>query len=434
MNNKLKIVFIIFCLWAVFLILAFAGINIVEDKIFNNPRNKRVLYQTRGKILDRNGVVMAYGQGEERKYPLGSAASHVIGYVNPKIGAGGEIEQKYADKLMSSTKSMLLYFQSYTDTIRNNSLQTTLDAKIQKAADNALSNYRGAVVVLDASTGEVLAMVSHPDFDPEHIDNNWERYKEIKEGPLFNRAVNGLYPAGSVWKIIDASLLLDRKDESFECSGSLIVGNKKLTCPHSHGTIHGLDEAFAKSCNIYFQKRGLDEINQKDFIRISMSFMKKDADLAIRSEKEYLLSLIGQGNVLITPMSGALLAATIANNGLKPEPMLTKGNASTERIFSEDEAMKIRDMMRLTVLQGTGRGLSSFVKKGFSVGLKTGTAEKNISKQDKTNIAWMVGFAGKDKQEIAFSIVVENTNVYASEVCSPIAASILNAYFSKYRR
>ena len=133
-------------------------------------------------------------------------------------------------------------------------------------------------------------------------------------------------------------------------------------------------------------------------------------------------------------MSGALLAAAIANKGLKPEPTLIKGKAKTERVFTENTARRIQDMMRLTVLQGTGRGLSGFAKNGFSVAVKTGTAEKNLSKQQKTNIAWMIGFAGKDRPEIAFSIVVENTTAYASKVCNPIATGILNAYFSECRR
>jgi peptidoglycan glycosyltransferase len=425
------IALLVFAVWGAVIAGTFLRYGTSGEKIFSNPRNKRIFYEPRGQILDRNGTVLAHGDGSNRYYPLGKATSHVLGYFNPKIGAGGMIEGNYGHLLREISQTKYLYFINRPS--HRASLKTTLDVKLQRAADNALGEKKGAVIVLKVETGEILALVSHPSFNPNGLDRDWKRVIALqKEAPLLNRVTSGHYSPGSVWKVVDTLCLLEKGDpgKEYYCNGIYTIGDREIGCPVPHGQVNGLEDAFVRSCNSYFIDRIIKEVNPEEFFRVSSIFAKQKTNERMNSQ-DYALAAIGQGVIELTPLEGALLAATVANKGLMPSPVFVlKEHLQGKKILNEANALQLQRMMVDVVKRGTGRGLTGFISRKYKIGVKTGTAEKRQSGNDKTNIAWIIGFAGKKEPEIAFATVIEETTGYGGEVCSPIVRSVLTTYFS----
>ncbi|MDF2820220.1 MAG: penicillin-binding protein transpeptidase [Clostridiales bacterium] len=273
-----------FC--AIFLILV---INITYFMMFKsssilvNSYNTRqdLLEETRvrGKILDANGNVLAESvltiDGEyERIYPYNSMFSHVVGYSSKgKSGleayANFELlksNQNIWDKLVSSISDEKL--------IANN-VVSTLDADLQEVAYNALGDNKGAVAVIEVSTGKILAMVSKPDFNPNDIDLLWDDINTVEvtdSAILINRATQGLYPPGSTFKTLVALSFIrsntDWNSYQYKCEGSGLFHNNRINCygNRAHGT-QTLEEAFANSCNTSFADIGTNM--QIEHLRLS---------------------------------------------------------------------------------------------------------------------------------------------------------------------
>ena len=148
---------------------------------------------------------------------------------------------------------------------------TTLDTRLQKAAYNALDDYRGAVVAIEPKTGKVRAMVSKPDFDPNELDDIWEEINSDEDNScLLNRATQGLYPPGSTYKLITALEYIQEHpgsygDFSYDCTGETVVDSVRISCyeGEEHGEVD-LDKAFTKSCNTAFVTLG-STLNLKRF-------------------------------------------------------------------------------------------------------------------------------------------------------------------------
>ncbi len=427
MKKSSKILLGLFVFWGVLILGWQVKASFDENKVFNDPTNRRNWSAPRKRILDRNGEILAATRNDARTYPLGEAASHVVGYVSSFRGPGGELEMKEVGRLVDTRSTLFNYFSS-KDRIETSGIKSTIDAKLQKAIHQSLGSNRGAVVVLDAVNGEVLGMVSHPTYDPQKVEESWKLLNERKDTPLFNRATRGNYPPGSVWKTLIAAKLLDKEDRSHYCPGEILVENRYIKCAHQHGTVRSLDDAFARSCNTYFIARGMSELSPEEFAEISNKYLGTEisADL---SGKSYAMSMIGQGPVLLSPINGALLAASIANGGKKPATTLILGQkAKAVEVMPEETANKLAKLMKGVVDHGTGRQLKQFLSKG-EVGVKTGTAEY-VEGGKKRNIGWMVGFArDKKRNPIAFAVVIEGTDEMAATITSPITQTILNRYF-----
>lgn len=418
----------LFVLWGALITGAFIRHSLSTEPIFSQSQNRRIFSEPRGRILDRNGLVLAYGDGNKRHYPLGPAAAHIVGYVNLKAGVGGTLEGAYGNILRAKNRLEPFYFFVKKDYRAD--LKTTMDAHLQIIADKMLAEKRGAIIVLKIDTGEILVSVSHPNYDPNTIEYDWKKINSQKDAPLFNRVSKGYYHPGSVWKTIGAILLLDRKaqDKDYYCKGENAVGDKTFRCLIPHGHVEGIKDAYARSCNGYFIERILNEVSQDDFLKTTAIFMHRNIHRKL-NKTGYALAAIGQDEIEITPIEGALLAATIANRGLMPRPTPVSVEITPKSVIPERVASTVREMMTDVVRKGTGRRLSGFVSKGYTIGVKTGTAEKELKNKDKTNIAWMIGFAGKKMPEIAFAVVVEDSVVHAGEACSPIVSGILSEYF-----
>ena len=220
----------------------------MAPSLASNPLNQRSAVAEadilRGSILDAQGKKLAVSQKPgERSYPFGESMAPVTGYIGEKIGNAGIEGYANRDLMgMAEDVSRLGPVAQLFVSDRGNDVKLTVDADVQQAAYAALGRRKGAVVVLDAQTGAVLAMVSRPSFDPAGIEAQWDSLRQQSDGPLLNRASQGLYPPGSTLKVMMADAALKEKatdqQEIFHCTGKLDLGGGYVL-QESHGAVHG---------------------------------------------------------------------------------------------------------------------------------------------------------------------------------------------------
>lgn len=430
----------------------------------NSSYNKRadLLQETifRGEILSSDGEKLAYsvdeGDGTDtRVYPYGSMFAHVVGRFD-KTKTGLEASEDFTMLTSSTNLFETIYHQLSGTKLKGDHIVTTLDVDLQKVAYDALGNRKGAIVVMEPSTGKILAMVSKPDYDPNTVQEKWEQLIEDEENhsALLNRATSGLYPPGSTFKFV--TLLSYMRQEAnydkfhYDCNGEVDFGDSIIHCYNNkkHGE-EDLLQAFASSCNTAFSTIGT-KLDLKSYRQLCDSLLFNSA-LPVRfsykpssfvlapdaSQSEITQTAIGQGKTLMTPLHNAMLVSAIANGGNVMVPYLVdrvenyhntviKQNQPMlyQSIMTVNEAEELTKYMREVVQSGTGYGLKS---SSYEAAGKTGTAEVGFN---ETAHAWFIGFAPYDQPEIAVSILVENAGA-ASEHAVPIAKKIFDTYFSK---
>ena len=258
---------------ALFLVLmAYIGyFNIVESKdIISSPYNPRLDSMAdrvvRGSILDKDGNVLASTEtaedgSEYRSYPYGSLYAHVVGYDSQ--GKSG-LESTENFELLTSNAFFLEKLRNEFQDEKNigDTVVTTLDTSLQQAAYNALGDNKGAVVILEPTTGKILTMLSKPDFDPNTVEQDWDALNSDPDSSLLNRALQGQYAPGSTFKIVTALEYMrehaDYESYTYTCSGSITYDG--VTIPCAGGNVHGtvsLADSFAYSCNSSFCNIGL---------------------------------------------------------------------------------------------------------------------------------------------------------------------------------
>ncbi len=426
-----------------------------------NMRQKDMARQViRGEILAADGTVLArqaldQEDREVRNYPYGRLFAHVVGFADN--GAQG-IEYASNVRLLTSNAPMDEKLSKEMSGLRNygDTAVTSLDIGLQKAAFEALGNYRGAVVAMEPKTGRVLAMVSKPDFDPNFIVENWDEISSDEENsPLVNRAAQGLYPPGSTFKIATLLEYLrehpgDYGDYRYTCSGRIREGENTIEC--YHGSVHGsidLTQAFAKSCNCSFASMGL-ALSVPDFedtaaellfdrkLPIDLSYSRSRFSLNSQSESfERMQTAMGQGKTLVTPMHMALITSAIANGGVMMKAteidriQSYKGTVVKEyppeeyrRIMSQEEAIELTAFMEEVVNTGTGRKLKGLP---YTVAGKTGSAEFGTEK-GKSH-AWFTGFSNVEDPELTVTVLIEGAGS-GSDYAVPVAKRVFDAYYS----
>lgn len=436
---------------------------VVQGKTYiNNTYNKRqdllASHITRGKILSSDGQILAQtivleDGYEERVYPFGSVFAHVVGRITH--GMTG-IEQSESFTLLTSHENSLKQLFTTMAGNKNNgdTVVTTLNANLQQVAYDALGDYKGAVVVLEPSTGKILAMVSKPDYNPNTIDKEWESLNSDSASPLLNRVTQGLYAPGSTFKILTSLEYLrehpdDYKDYRYTCDSEQDFGEITIHC--ANNTAHGkenLKESFAHSCNTSFATLGstlnLDQFHElcntmlfNSTLPIGLKSSQSNFVLENNTDvREIPHSVIGLGKTQVTPLHNALIAATVANDGVLMKPYLIdhiessdgsniSSNSSTEykTLMTTAEADILTDYMQEVVESGTGTKLSGMK---VTVAGKTGTAEYST---EKNAHAWFVGFAPVENPEIVVSVIVESVGS-GSKYAVPIAKKIIEAYYS----
>ncbi len=435
-----------------------------EQDMINNSYNSRqqilLSKNYRGSIFSRDGEVLAKTildeeQKEKRVYLYDKLFSHVVGY-STKGRTGVEAIANYY--LINTNISIGSKAANDVAGLKNpgDNVYTTLDVKLQEIADEQLNIYRGAIVVTEVSTGKVLAMVSHPNFDPNKIAQIWDSLIEDDSSSiLVNRATSGLYPPGSTFKIITALEYIRQnpdtyQDYRYQCNGSFHLGNSKIGC--YHGTKHGavdLNKSFAKSCNSSFAGIGmsldreafsetLEELLFGEKLPITLSHAKSYVNIPTAGQDaEMMQTSIGQGKTQVTPMHMNMITCAIANDGILMKPYLVDRVENDEgkliksfkpesygKLLDEEEADVLRLMMAEVVEEGTASKLSGL---SYTAAGKTGSAEYNNVKGDSH--AWFTGFAPVEDPEICVTIIVEGAGS-GGDYAVPIAKRIFDAYFS----
>ena len=309
-------------------------------------------------------------------------------------------------------------------------------------------------MALEPSTGKVLAMVSKPGYNPNTVEEDWDRLVEDEESQsaLVNRATQGLYPPGSTFKVLTAiEYILENpslyQNYSYKCEGSDSFEGNIINCYNNekHGELN-LSNSLAKSCNASFANIGLSlDINSFNKLCGKFMFNKK---LPVKFEynrskfllnkksgkAELMQTVIGQGKTTITPLQNAMIAATIANGGEMMVPYVTDHTeneagqvvksykpVSNGKIISEEVAGIIGKFMQAVVEKGTGSSLNGF---SYHVAGKTGSAEFD---SEGTSHAWFIGYAPAKKPKIAVSIVVEGAGT-GSQYAVPVAKEMFRRY------
>lgn len=434
------------------------------DAVANDSGNPRVAEAARvadrGRILDRTGNVLAESKQlpdgtRQRVYTFPSLAQ-TIGYVSTRFGVSG-LEQTYNQYLTGQATGDPL--QRAWDALFHQSLPAgelvlTIDAKLQQVAAQALGERRGAVVALDPHTGAVLAMVSEPDYDPAQIDKNGDALLSDPNKPLLNRATQGLYPPGSTYKTVTATAALDsgkvKPDDRFRCVNGVVIQGFVVQCENAPPGQTEWDflHAYAFSINATFAQVAAEKLGSDTFLDYSRRFgldqsQPFDVDVAESRTSHsgggldpVLLasSGFGQGQLQVTPLEMALIAATVANHGQRPQPYLvqqvrdSQGNVVSEhqpgeqrRVMSEATAQEMVTFMVTAVNEGFGQSAGLL---GLDIAGKTGTAETGT---DAPAHAWFTGFAPATNPNIVVAVIVENGGP-GSQAAAPIAKQVIDAY------
>ena len=374
-----------------------------------------------------------------------------------------------------------------------NSLVLTLDSRVQKKLEKLMdevsgkSPVEGSVVVMKVQSGEIIAMVSKPSFDPNFFATGvsrkkWNNLVRDEKNPLQNRAVNGQYPPASTYKLVTAYAALSEKvvepESTIFCPGYFRLGKRNYRCwkKKGHGNMN-LHDALVQSCDVYFytlgHRLGIDNL-AKYANRLGLGEL---TGIELQGEKpglvpsrqwkkrfknepwfpgETISASIGQGYNLVTPLQSARMISTIASGGILIRPYLVKKIEDSDgKLIQEffpvvshnvgiDSAVlkHLKEGLRGVVHEAHGTGHRARLK-NITVSGKTGTAQvvgmkaaDEIDPEEEIpysfrDHAWFVAFAPYEKPEVAVSVIIEHGG-HGGTTAAPIARKILETYFAYY--
>lgn len=431
------------------------------EELLENPANRRLILMesrvTRGGFFDRNGEIIAQtqvaGEKKERVYPKGEMYEPLLGYSTVKLGAAG-LEGCLADWLLglkNATPTQTVQ-QLFALPRQGDDVVLTLDSRLQSIAYEALKGKMGAAVAINPRTGEVLALVSQPSYDPTNLDQNWDEIRNRSGSPLYNHAF-ALFPPGSIMKTVTSAALFRggvNTTDLYESTGSVIINGQVIN--EQNGRAFGwinYNMALAYSCNAYFSLKAV-EAGDKNFLAAVKAFgfgqkIPFEVDIpssSITQESRPKLpaslstnllaaSAFGQGEVLVSPFHMALVAAGVANHGVIMEPYLVERVLDpTQTVVHEHkpqpwltalskvEADKITSAMITAVNEGTA---APGALPNVQVAGKTGSAEPG---GDVRTHAWYIAFAPAEDPKIAVAVIVEHGGT-GGEAAAPIARQII---------
>ena len=355
-----------------------------SDSLAQRPDNSRHLedLSLRGSLLDRAGGELAFTKGGQRVHPLGPVTGPLLGYLTGRLGSAGlesSLERHTVGRPIPRTPAEA-WLLVESGSRRGDDVVLTLDRGLQETAWSVLEGHRGAALVIDVDTGEILAVASRPSFDPARLEQDWDRLRVDAEAPLVERGTQGLYPPGSTFKLLTmAGALSDgktRPDEVFQCTGSMDAGDFILQDNAVHGTVT-LVQALEVSCNVAFgtvgQRLGAEGLTRwmKEFGLLSpLPLVPGAAEARAPQGKAPSVAAeagIGQADLLVSPLGMARVTATLARGGIDLPPRLlraaTRGGKvvwwpeapEPRRVVSGEVAEVLRQAMRGVVERGTGR-------------------------------------------------------------------------------
>lgn len=453
-------------MFGLFLLLAVYGgysISTYGNRWFSSSRNPRVRAQKQnviaGDILDRNGVTLATTKDGRRVYQPDEAARraivHLLGDEQGQVSNGVETFQTSYLYGFHTPLNELAAALFRGETRRGDDITLTIDSRLCTAVTRAFEENaktrgkKGAAVVMNYKTGEVLAQISLPNFDPANITS---ATMADAGQPFWNRATQSVYPPGSAFKIITTVSAIDNLpgilEKDMTCTGGLTVMNQSIR-DYGNAVHHDLTlrEAFKKSCNNVYAMVALnlrDDALRKTAERFGFNDNFLFRDLVVensvyptqnRNEFELATTGIGQSALAASPVHMCMVAAAIANDGVMMEPRLLRevnSAAGVKRVsfqskvyrnaLTAEDASTLQSFMRDVVKNGTG---TRAAVNGMTICGKTGSAESSLSGSDVT-YGWFVGFNDDDDLPVAVSVLVESIEdgEGGGSTAAPIAAEI----------
>ncbi len=403
-------------------------------------------FPKRAPIKDRDGRILATGHAGSRRYPFGTLAGSTIGHIKTtttddedtpagSLVGGSGLEAAFDEQLAGTPAIRLAIVDAEDEPIERFApypgepgqvLKTTLDVEVQQAAESAYpSSEVGGAVVIQPSTGDVLAVVDSSAFGPGN-------YVGATGVSPFNRALVGRYPPGSTMKVIPTSAALD---SGLMTPGTMLSGPKEYkgvrNFESSAYASVSLADALKFSVNTAFAQvaERLGDNRMTKYAEL-FGFNREPRDERIVAASQYpppagslsdlMWSAIGQAQVLATPLQMATVAATIANGGRRMEPRFSLDQPKKgKRVVSAQTAAEVTAMMEAVVQGGTGVNANI---SGLSIAGKTGTAEVDVAGK-RENHAWFISFAPSGGARVAVAVVSEYGGV-GGQVAAPIARQI----------
>ena len=417
----------------------------------NEHLNEGGSFIAAGNVTDRNGEILAYTEGEERRYNdserIRRSTLHILGDTEGYISSG--VQTAYKTRLAGySPVTGLHSLKKYG---KGNDVSLTIDSQVCALAYDCLNGKNGVVAAYNYETGEILCSVSSPNYDIENKPSSEEIDKNEDgkyDGIYLNRLVDGLYTPGSVFKIITTASAVENVPNldswTYTCTGEEIVDGVKVTCPSVHGEMD-FEEAFASSCNGAFavmsKELGKEKLSltAKEF-RFGESFAfgnsETDAsifDVSAANDADLAWASVGQYTTLVNPYHMLTMLGAVANNGEAVFPyavstitspagsVVQETKPRSEVYITPEVANKVEAMMRNNV--ETNYGDYNF--EGLSMCGKTGTAE--VADGSKPH-SWFAGFSQNPQCPIAIVVVVENGG-WGASTALPIASEVMEAVY-----
>lgn len=440
------------------LVSAFTPVVLVRDA------TKKIAFFIEENKFDLPGVIVQTVPA--RRYPYGSIASHVLGYLAPidrwritrlkdygyklkdVVGFGGVEEsleqflraEEGGTQIQVDHRGRINKVLGFKPAGNGRDVHLTIDIRIQKIFEEAFTGKKGAAVLMEAATGRVIALLSSPGFYPgSFLEAGGSAYVSqiltSPDAPLFNRAISGKYPLGSIFKVVSAVAGLETGKITWEkrvyCPGKMLVGNKEFNCWSLHHS-QDLIEAMAHSCNVYFYRLalllGADRLSEYSLkfglgraSGIDLPYETAGNVPSVLSRRIKLRSWydgdtanfgIGQGDLLVSPIQAARLMAALANGGRLVRPYVVGKVGEEERLPHDEVNLKIAPEN----LEPVNEGIKEVVNldtgtanigdwKGLRVAGKTGTAQA----RGKLSHGWFAGFFPYDKPRFAFCVFLEHT-------------------------
>ncbi|NUP28382.1 MAG: penicillin-binding protein 2 [Nocardia sp.] len=483
MNTPLRRVAMAVMAMIVALLLNATYVQVIKaDDYRADPRNSRVLldeYSRQRGQISAGGTVLASSVSTDdrykylRVYPTDPQAyAPVTGFYSMQYGSTGL--ERAEDPVLNGSDGQL-FGSRLIDLIsgrdpRGGNVVTTIDPAMQQVAYNELTSkgYTGSVVAIEPSTGKILTMVSTPSYDPNLLSGHdgaqgtqaWEDLSADENQPMINRAISQTYPPGSTFKVVVTAAALSNgkanPQSQFTAAPNITLPGTSTTLENYNGSTCGsgatasLYEAFRRSCNTAFVELGVDvgaaalEDEAAAFgigphrgipMPVAESTVGNIPDNAALAQ-----SSIGQRDVALTPLDNAVIAATVANGGVRMEPYLvdqlqnpdlselsTTEPVSVGQAVSAEVASTLTDLMVASEENTAGSGGTS-----YRIASKTGTAEHGADPRNTPPHAWYIAFAPAENPKIAIAVIVENGGDRAlaatgGSVAAPVARAVLDA-------
>tara|TARA_B100001029_G_C15053559_1_gene452615 strand:+ start:135 stop:1943 length:1809 start_codon:yes stop_codon:yes gene_type:complete len=469
-----------------------------KQSLFSKQLDVKSAHQIQEELNSFQGFFVRTNRSREYNVDV---AAHVIGFLgevdekrsNEKYYTKGDLEGKTGiessyERQLRGEKGMKMVLVDVlnrpqgsfdngkhdTLAVHGKNITTTLDIKLQEYSEHLMQNKIGAIVAIEPNSGEILTLVSSPNYNPKKMTGRQRSknysflYNDINK-PLFNRALNGTYPPASPLKIVNSLIFLQEKslnkNQYIACNKGFLYGNNKIMRCHEHSNLVNLESAIAVSCNTYFcntwesffdkynsvyegydvwkehvKSFGFGDYLNNDFI----SGKKGSIPEASYFDKYYrkgrwksstILSMsIGQGELLCTPIQMANLTATIANRGFYYIPHIIKKieNDTIPKKFTQKNYTSIQPKHFNNIIDGMEQVLENIEGTAFSSRInelsvcgKTGTAENPHGDDHSIFIA----FAPKENPKIAIAVYIENAS-WGSTWAAPIATLIIEKYLN----